>query len=151
MMVQRFLLSFFLVLMFTSCDSDDDDMSEFKIAKAKWEKFQFDDYSIQENVSCFCAGLLEWDVKVSDNEKDSVYFDESKLYKGQTYQMVFDDAKTIDDAFNFIENFDTNKAFSFEVVYDEQFGFPKSIAIDYVENMADDEIAYLYSNFTPTK
>ena len=145
---------FLLVLLvsFSSCDTDDEvAISDFEIAKSKWKNLQFKDYTIQENTSCFCGGLLEWTTKVTNNEKDTVYFDDSKLYKGQTYQMVLDGAKTIDEAFDFIEQFDVTTVYSFEVVYDEQFGFPKSIFIDDVENMADDEIAYLYSNFTPTK
>ncbi|MDY7396156.1 DUF6174 domain-containing protein [Aureibaculum sp. 2210JD6-5] len=150
-MMRKFLFFTVLAISFVSCDSDDEDMSEFKMAKAKWEKLQFEDYTIQENLWCFCGGLLEWTTKVVNNEKDTVYFDESKLYDGQTYQMVFEGAKTIDEAFDFIENFNTKKVASFIVEYDEQFGFPKSIAIDYIENAVDDEITYVFSNFTPTK
>lgn len=145
-----FLLA--LTIAFISCDSDNDEpKTDFEIAKVKWENFQIKDYTIQENTSCFCTGLLEWTTKVSNKEKDTVYFDESKLYKDQTYQMVFDDAKTIDDAFEFIENFDMSKVDFFTVEYDEKYGFPKSIVIDYHIDMADDEIAYLFSNFTPSK
>ena len=95
--------------------------------------------------------MLEWTTKVSNNEKDTIYFNEANLPKGQTYQMVFDGAKTVEEAFDFIESFDTKKVASFEVEYDEQFGFPKSIAIDHIKNAVDDEITYVYSNFTPTK
>ncbi|WP_117884271.1 DUF6174 domain-containing protein [Aureibaculum luteum] len=151
-MVRKAFFLLVLLVSFNSCDTDDEAaISDFEIAKAKWEKLQFKDYTIQENTSCFCGGLLEWTTKVTSNEKDTVYYDDSKLYKGQTYQMVFDGAKTIDEAFDFIEQFDVKTVYYFDVVYDEQFGFPKSISIDYVENMADDEITYLYSNFTPTK
>jgi len=136
---------------FISCDSDDEGMTEFKMAKAKWEKLQFDDYVIQENLSCFCGGLLEWSTRVINSVKDSVYYNESNLPNGQTYQMVFDGARTIDEAFDYIENFDAKSVAAFEVTYDEQFGFPKSIFIDHVKDAVDDEIAYLYSNFTPTK
>ena len=151
-MMKNILFLVVFTIAFSSCSSEDNGpKSEFEIAKAKWEKFQFDDYSIKENTSCFCAGLLEWDLRVIDNQKDTLFFDRSKLSKGQTYNTVFDEAKTIEDAFEFIENFDLTKADSFIVEYDEQFGFPKSIVIDYHFGMADDEIAYLYSNFTPTK
>lgn len=150
-MLRRFLFLLSLVLVFISCDAEDNGMAEFRIAKAKWEKLQFKDYTIQENLSCFCAGLLEWTAKVSDGRKDTLYFDESKLYNGQTYQMVFEEAKTIEEAFDFVENFNTKSVATFNVTYDEQFGFPKSIAIDYVRDAVDDEITYLYSNFTPAK
>lgn len=150
-MMRKFLFLVFLAFAFVSCDSDDESMSEFKMAKAKWDKLQFDDYTIQENLQCFCGGLLEWTTKVSNSEKDTIYFDESKLYEGQTYKSVFDNAKTVEEAFDFIENFDTKKVAVFEVEYDEQFGFPKSIYIDNIKNAIDDEIAYVYSNFTPTK
>ncbi|MBJ2176534.1 hypothetical protein JBL43_19960 [Aureibaculum sp. A20] len=151
-MIRKIFSLLVLLVSFCSCDTDDEKaISDFELAKAKWEKLQFNDYTIQENTSCFCGGLLEWTTKVINNEKDTVYFDDSKLYKGQTYQMVLDGAKTIEEAFDFIEQFDVTTVYSFDAVYDEQFGFPKSIFIDYVENMADDEIVYLYSNFTPTK
>lgn len=150
-MLQRLLFIFSMALLLSSCHNDDDGMTEFRMAKAKWQKLQFDDYTIQENLQCFCGGLLEWTTKVSNSEKDTIYFDESKLYEGQTYKSVFDNAKTVEEAFDFIENFDTKKVAVFEVEYDEQFGFPKSIYIDNIKNAIDDEIAYVYSNFTPTK
>jgi len=146
-MLKRGLLLLGVLMLLFSC-TDDDDKSENQIAREKWNSLQIKDYSIKERRACFCAGLLEWTVEVEDNIKDTVFFDESKLYQGQTYKMVFDDAKTIEDVFDFIENFDTNKADELVVVYNEEYGFPKSISIDYIKEAVDDEITYLYNDFT---
>ncbi|RPD93252.1 hypothetical protein EGM88_13545 [Aureibaculum marinum] len=145
----NFTLVLALSILFISCDADNELKSDFEMAKEKWQSYQFEHYTVQENLSCFCSGLLEWTLKVTNNKKDTVYFENSKLYKGQTYQMVLTEAKTIEDAFEFIENFDKDNVASFNVIYDEKYGYPKSIAIDYQKELADDEITYIYSNFIP--
>ena len=153
-MMLRYLILFLAASVIAACDSDSADdmekpMDDFQRNKAKWQAAAISDYRIQENLSCFCVGLLEWDVVVRDGQKDTLLFDESRLWEGQTYESVFEDARSIEEAFEFIANFETDSVASFVVEYDEQYGFPVQISVDREEGLADDEISYLYSNFEP--
>ena len=141
-----------IVFAFISCSSDDefsDEKKELNRARQKWSTTQNLNYTMNERISCFCGGLLDWNVFVENGIKDKVVYDESQAY-GQTYEDVFDNAKTVEDAFHFIESLLVKDLASLIIEYDHVYGFPKLISIDYVENMADDEIAYLYTNFKIT-
>ena len=151
-MFSRVFTLFIIVFTFISCSSDDEfsgEKRELSQAIQKWNSAQILNYTMNERISCFCGGLLDWNVFVENGIKDKVVYDESQAY-GQTYEDVFDNAKTIEDAFNFIESLLVKDLASLIIEYDDVYGFPKLISIDYVENIADDEIAYLYTNFKIT-
>lgn len=134
-----------------SCSLDDNDekFENLSLAREKWSSKAIKDYSINEHLGCFCGGFLEWEVIVEDNIKKEVIFDETKLSGGQTYASILERAKTVEDLFSFIENFDVNDIAIFDVEYDQTYGYPKSIYIDYDSATIDDEIGYTYNNFTP--
>ena len=148
-MFSRFFIVLIIVFTFVSCDSDDefsDEKTELIQARQKWSSAQIQNYSMNERISCYCGGLLEWDVFVKNEIKDKVEYDEPQVY-GQTYNDIFDKARTFEDAFDFIDTLLDKELASLTIEYDEVYGFPKLISIDYVENIADDEIAYLYTDF----
>jgi len=149
MMSHKILIPLLFICFFTSCSSDNElsgEKEEFNLAKQKWNSAQIKNYEVHERLSCFCGGLLEWDVFVKDGIKDKVEYDESQAF-GQTYDDIFDRARTIEDVFDFLEDLLSRDLASLIVEYDDVYGFPKLISIDYVENIADDEIAYLYTDF----
>jgi hypothetical protein len=129
-----------------SCVSED--LSEFEIAKNKWESANINSYKIKERISCFCVGILQWELEVVNGEKTNVVYDEPAYDIGETYEDVLAKAKTIDDIFDFIESIDKSKVAIFNVEYDEEYGFPTSISIDQDSNAADDEVSYQYYDFT---
>jgi hypothetical protein len=149
MMSYKILIPLLFINFFISCTSDDT-ISEEKIelsqARQKWNSAQIKNYEMHERLSCFCGGLLEWDVFVKNGIKDKVEYDESQAF-GQTYDDIFDQARTIEDVFDFLEGLLDRELASLIVEYDDVYGFPKLISIDYVENIADDEIAYFYTEF----
>ena len=148
-MFSRIFTIIFILLIFISCSSDDaisDEKRELNRARQLWNSAQIRNYSMNERISCFCGGLLDWNVFVENGIKDTVEYDESQAY-GQTYEDIFDNAKTIEDTFDFIESLLGRDLASLSIEYDDVYGFPKLISIDYVANIADDEIAYLYTNF----
>lgn len=148
-MFHRILISLLFICFFISCSSDDEfsgEKRELSQARQKWNSAQIQNYNMNERISCFCGGLLEWDVFVKNGIKDKVEYDESQAY-GQTYDDIFDQARTIDDVFDFLESLLNRELASLTVEYNETYGFPNLISIDYAENIADDEIAYLYTDF----
>jgi len=146
-MSYKILIPIFLTCFFISCSSDDEfsvEKRELIQAKQKWNNAQIQNYSIHERISCFCGGLLEWDVFVKNGIKYKVEYDESQAF-GQNYDDIFDQARTIEDVFVFLESLLNRELASLTVEYDETYGFPTLISIDYALNIADDEIAYIYT------
>lgn len=132
-----------------SCVSDNEiskELRELNEARSTWQSFQLKNYSMNERLSCFCGGLLEWKVFVKNGLKDKVEYDESPTF-GQTYDDIFDQARTVDDVFDFIEELLGKDLGSLIIEYDQVYGFPSNVSIDYNELTADDEIAYLYTGF----
>ena len=149
MMSYKILIPLIFISLFISCNSDDtltEEKIEFNKARKTWNNSQIENYNMHERVSCFCGGLLEWDVIVKNSIKDRVEYDESQT-SGQSYEDIFENARTIEDVFDFLESLLNEELASLYVEYDEMYGFPKLISIDYAENVADDEIAYIYTNF----
>ena len=149
-MFSRSLISILTVFLLLSCDSDDASVqNELELNRQKWQRHDIRNYSIQENYLCFCVGLLEWEIIVQDDLKDTLIFDTSFLSDNQTYSDVFEKSRSIEEAFEFIQNFDADAVDFFEVSYDPKYGYPTKIDIDYQAGLADEEIIYAYSNFSP--
>jgi len=150
-MVARFFILISIFVSFASCDSDDDMiLDELNENRRLWDAAQVKDYSMNERLSCFCGGVLEKVIFVVDNEKDTVVFDESLLFEGYTYVDVLNGSKSIEEAFDFIEELSARDLASLVVEYDETYGYPTLISIDYNKDYVDDEIAYYYTNFEIT-
>ena len=147
-----FLLS--IVLIFGSCNSDDDSsLDELNKNRQLWQSQQIENYKWSERISCFCAGPLERDVFVLNHIKDSVSFDETGIPPENLEDLreyIFNSSHTIEDAFDLIEELLNRETFFLLIEYDEVYGFPTLISVDYQENVADDEIAYIYTNFEMT-
>ncbi len=143
----RSLISILTVFLLLSCDSDDASVQNaLELNRQKWQRQNIKDYSIQEKYLCFCAGL-EWQIVVQDGVKDTVIVSEPYV-DYQPYADTFEKSRSIEEAFEFIQNFDPNNVDSFEVTYNPKYGYPTQISIDSKKRLADDEITYAYSNFS---
>ena len=149
-MFNKFIIAVLLLSVFSSCNSDDIVTEKQRVlnqAIQLWQSQQIENYIWNERISCFCGGVLEWDLFVKDKIKEKVEFDETNLPQGQTYDDILEGAKTVEDAFDFIETLLSKDIASLIIEYDDQYGFPTEINIDYDFQIADDEIAYLYTDF----
>jgi uncharacterized protein YxeA len=147
-MASKILISLFFIFIFISCSSDDDGSEkELNVNRQLWQSSQIKSYSMNERLSCFCGGLLEWDVYVKDGVKEKVVFDASQLLPNQTYDDVLNSAKIVEGIFDFIEDLTNQKVASLVVEYNVEYGFPTLISIDYDANTIDDEIVYSYTDF----
>ncbi len=141
-----------LILLFANCSSDDDNgaFAELSENRVLWRSQQITDYSWNERIFCFCAGPLEWDVFVVNTEKDSVDFDTVGIPPedmAEVREYVFNNAHTVEAAFDKIEELLSRDVASLVVSYDATYGFPTSISVDYILNAVDDEITYRFTEF----
>ena len=149
--MKRFFLLVVLISLLVSCNNDDDennqdkDFSSIENPRERWEAYGITDYTINERISCFCGGVLQWDLIVKNNIKSEVAFDQT--ISNQTEAEILERARTINDVFDFIQSIDKNSVAYLVVEYDTKYGFPTLVSIDYDLNIADDEIAYIYSEF----
>jgi len=147
-MVQKISLSIFSILLFISCSSEDNSlMIDLNANRQLWQSSQIESYKWVESISCEWGGPLLRDIFVVNNKKDRVDFDESLLFEGLTDEDIFNAARTIDEAFDFIESLLSQNVASLNVEYDEIYGFPTIISVDYDIDFVDDEVLYRYTNF----
>jgi len=149
-MFQKIFLPLIFIFAFISCSSDDDFTDELNANRLLWQSSQIKDYTLNERISCFCGGLLSWDVFVLNSIKDRVEFDETQLPSNQIYDDIFNNSRTVEESFDFIESLLSQNVASLNVEYDDVYGFPNHISIDYVANAVDDEISYIYTSFEIT-
>lgn len=138
---------FLLSLSLFSCDGG---KREFLGHQEKWDALQDEDYSFDLSISCFCI--------------QSSYGPVTVVVKGDTVNallnvntgldlidetdstLVFAKWKnlypSIDGLFEVVESAIDDNADKLEVSYDETFGYPNSIDIDWYKNAVDDEIGY---------
>lgn len=147
-MSSKILIILIFVFTFISCNSDDEFRDEFNENRQLWASSNINNYSWDERLSCFCGGVLEKVIYVVDSTKDTVVFDESFLFEGYTYIDVFNGSKSVEEAFDYIEELLAKDVASLFIEYDEMYGYPTSISIDYDERIADGGISYFYTNFS---
>ncbi len=149
--MKKILILSGLVFFLLACSPDDDILlNELNANRQIWESNQIENYSWTETLSCECGGPLLRTIIVVNNIKDTVVFDESLLFEGYTYEDVFKASNTIQESFDFIESLSNQNVASLFVQYDEIYGFPTIISVNYDEDVIDDEILYRYLNFDIT-
>jgi hypothetical protein len=130
-------------LLFLSCKKE---TTELEKNIEKWQSFKICNYTITRTVSCNC--LDEYTIPKSFKiENCVVTYIDNEPYQGN--QLVLN--KTIDEMFEFINELYTKNTHILEVNYDDKYGFPTYLYIDYDKMIADDETSYSFSKFTPTE
>jgi len=105
--------------------------------RARWEALALTRYAVHERVSCFCAfGPDEVIINVDAGEITSVIHAETgEPVDTATSRFYY----TVDDLFDMLERA-IRDADSLHASYDPTFFFPTEIAIDWIQQAADDEI-----------
>jgi hypothetical protein len=146
-----------IIFSLAGCGSLSYDNFEYQNNYKKWTSASIKNYSISEEQSCFCyMPLLNRKVVVKNGEVEKVMFAtkiDTKLYDSDTHfkkEVKFSagdvipekySSGTIDieQAFRLIKEAIEQNAYIVEVSYDETYGYPKKIFINYEKNTYDDE------------
>jgi uncharacterized protein DUF6174 len=152
----RKLLLLVLTLVLSACTTlarAGEPKSEVEQARDKWQAADISHYQVNVDVSCFCAFRDEMPliVEVKDGEVISLKSATGKELNSTNLQ-YYERYLTIDKLFSEIEKGfksegSEDAADKIEVQYDETYGFPTTINIDFVEQAIDDELYITVSDF----
>ena len=136
-----------LIFMLAACSAGGSELSR---NQQKWQDANITHYRFNLNISCFCAfrDQMPLTIEVRDDQIVHMAAVDGTLVldTDQNYEFYAPHA-TIDLLFDEIEAAINEGADSVTVTYDETYGFPTEIAIDFSQEMADEEMYYSISGF----
>lgn len=140
----------FIILAFILAACGSVPSNEFDQNVTKWNDANISHYRYQLFIGCFCPFYedMPLTIEVKDGEVVSITSQDGTVVDAshpayETYQSY----ATIDRLFSNLEVVLTGEADEVVVSYDPAYGFPTSIAIDYIKEAMDDELALQVSNF----
>lgn len=145
--MKKYLL-ILVVIVLAACSSAGG--SEFSQNQEKWQDAGITHYRMQLNISCFCAFRDQMPLTVEVLDGQIVHMaaaDGTLVLDTDPNYEFFAPHATIDLLFADIESAVNEGADSVTVTYDATYGFPAEIAIDFSQEMADEEMYYSVSGF----
>ena len=124
--------------------------SEYSQNREKWQDANITHYRMKLNISCFCAfrNQMPLTVEVRDGQIISMEtVDGSLVLDTDPNYEFFAPHATIDLLFAELDAALNNGADSVTVTYDATYGFPTEIAIDYSQEIADEEMYFSITDF----
>ncbi|MGA3287900.1 MAG: DUF6174 domain-containing protein [Bacteroidota bacterium] len=121
-----------------------EDHSNITDPNTRWQAYNLRSYVIEQQSSCFCPyGGDVCRVYVRDNKViDVIKKSDGKSIFAQVPQRY----KTVDELFVLASSVNPDSVASLVIQYDERFGFPKLMSVDYSTQIADEEFAYYSQN-----
>jgi len=115
-------------------------LSAFETAQIKWKTLGATDYTIEQRINCWCLfNGADYIVRVENRKIVEVKRKSDGQIMPEDQLTLF---KTVDQLFELIVANPEDKVALIRVEYDKDYGFPKSIYIDYNEIKADEEMGY---------
>ena len=134
------------MMVVTACSSQTEQREALTRHQRIWSQQGIKNYQYRLQVNCFCPQEITEPVtvKVSNGITTSVSYVATGMPAQSEYFVKYD---TVDKLFLIIDNALKQGADEITVTYDETFGFPTHINIDFVKQAIDDEIAYNVTEF----
>jgi hypothetical protein len=141
------LTVFILLLTLTACAARD----TMEKNQQKWASQNAAHYRFNLTIGCFCPwrDLMPLKVEVKDGQVISLT-DKTGQSIPANFADKFNKSATMEGLYKILDSA-LEKADEVRVVYNDTYGYPKSIHIDYVKNATDDEIEYTVENFEVLK
>ena len=126
----------------TSCDS----VLESQLERELWTGLEIRDYQFTYTVSCFCGfvGPNPALITVRGGAVTRVEYLPGAPSQGTFSTQGY---PTVDSLFAIIDRAQHRDPAKLDLDFDDTYHFPKSIAIDYAKNTADDEVTYVAADF----
>lgn len=123
---------------------------DFNESLKKWQENNLSNYIFTLDRYCFCGGgpypakvVVKADTIFSVLDPDSQ--EPVSIDSTLTYTDIY---PTIDDLFDLIQDAKDRDADRLDVRYDDRYGFPLDIDIDYSKEMVDEEMRYEITSFS---
>ena len=140
-----------MALVLTACAAANVSGSQTEIGqnREKWQSAGISHYRYNLFISCFCVFNEDMPliIEVQDGEVVSMEFQSGNAIDPSLRADLFDKYATIDRLFTELEADLNGKADAVTVTYDETYGFPTEVQIDFVQEAVDDELYLTLSNF----
>jgi Family of unknown function (DUF6174) len=149
--MKKLLFIFTLIaLVLTACAAGVVSGSQTEIGKnrEKWQNANIPHYRYNLFISCFCVFNEDMPlmIEVQDGEVISMEFQSGKEIDPGLHE-TFDKYATIDRFFTELESDINGAADVVTAKYDETYGFPTEVTIDFVQEATDDELYLTLSDF----
>ena len=114
--------------------------AELDSSRALWDSFRAVDYDYYYRRSCFCMYdyTKQFAVQVRNGTVDAAFVAEDGTPAKP--DMLVNWLPTIDGIFDQIQSAIDRSAYSMTIRYNETYGYPESVSIDYNRMMADEEL-----------
>lgn len=130
------------ILLLAACDSPTapNEPAQLADARALWQTQGSDSYTYELTRECFCVlSGRQVSVTVENGAVVSAEYTDSKN-PVESAQLSY--LQTVPDLFDLIDDALARKVASFMASYDQIYGYPTHIEIDYSASTADDEISF---------
>ena len=149
--MKKLLLIFTLMtIVLTACAAGVASGSQTEIGqnREKWQNTNVSHYRYHLSISCFCVFSQDMPliIEVQDGEVVSMEFQSGNEIDPSLHE-TFDKYATIDRLFAELEADINGAADVVTATYDETYGFPKEVTIDFIQEATDDELYLSLSNF----
>ena len=134
-----------VALAVSACNDDSNPKQEaLNENRAKWEASGVAAYMFEQRVACACPFEEPIVTMVENGVVTSAFFTPSGVnLDAERLASV----RTLDGFFDVVQLAINDDAFQLDVSYDNTYGFPTRIAIDFASDVIDDEITYTISGF----
>jgi hypothetical protein len=136
-----------LIFMLAACSAGGSELSR---NQEKWQDANITHYRFNLNISCFCAFRDQMPLTIEVLDDQIVHMatvDGTLVLDTDPNYEFYAPHATIDLLFAEIDAAVKEGADSVTVTYDPTYGYPTEIAIDFSQEMADEEMYYSISGF----
>ena len=141
------LLLVMLAIVLTACSAVQP-KSEFERARERWQDANVSHYRFSLFIGCFCVFSQDMplNIEVKDGEVVSMEYQSGNEIDAANRE-YFRRFETIDKIFDELEKDKNGEADEVTVAYEEKYGYPAQVHIDFIKNAVDDEVSLQISAF----
>jgi hypothetical protein len=144
-----------IIIAFASCDKSTEEtvvkspLDDYVANYTKWQSRKVKNYDFTHNIGCFCGHSSPYAVFVRNGVISSATNNKGEAYEpnanNNTYKFM--GMQTIDQQFDFIKASLDKNPDQVKIKYNAQYGYPESVYIDFVAEMADEEAIFSVNKF----
>jgi len=115
---------------------------------ARWQAYKLSSYTIDQERDCFCpnGGVHVRLTIVDDRIVNAVKVSDGSRLPEATWGGY----KTVNELFAYVQSVDPDSVAEFHVEYDDKYGYPSFVYLDYSRAIADEELGYRTNNLVRT-